>query len=227
VLRRLDGGRSLTLPPDNYPVADTTAGLVATISPPDPGSSPPRVLVLDPATGRPVRSLGNGWPLVLDPAHRQLLLQLPGPCAADQATTASCTVARVDVRTGKMHRRYRLPDGRVPASPGSASRDGRRVAFQLTRADPDPRFDAGHPVPPSDVAVLDMETGGLEIVPGLELPAKTGAGLVFADRGNWLFLTVSYGDHLHVLAWRPGLGAPQEVARLDGPVAWAPPLLIT
>ena len=72
-----------------------------------------------------------------------------------------------------------------------------------------------------------VDTGGLEIVPGLELPAKTGAGLVFADRGNWLFLTVSYGDHLHVLAWRPGLGAPQEVARLDGPVAWAPPLLIT
>jgi hypothetical protein len=225
VLRRLDGSRSLALPTDTYPVADTSAGLVIAVSPPDPVSSPPRILVLDPSTGRPMRSLGNGQPLTVDPAHLQLLLLL-GPCNLGH-TTPACTVARVDLRAGRTHGRYRLPDGRVPVSAGSASPDGRRVVFQLARADRDPRFDPGHPIPPSDVVVLNLDTGRLEVVPGLELAPKTGAGLVFADHGNWLFATVSDGDHTHLLAWHPGLGAPQSVARLDGPVAWAPPLLIT
>jgi len=82
------------------------------------------------------------------------------------------------------------------------------------------------PVPPSDIAVLHLDTGRLEIVPGLELAPKTGAGLAFAADGSWVFVTVSDGDHTHLLGWHSGLGAPQSVARLSGPVPWAPPLLI-
>jgi hypothetical protein len=224
VLRLLDGGRSLSLPPGAYPVADTGAGLVVGVaSPPDAASRPPRVMVLDPTTGRPVRTLGFGRPLAADRAY--LLLQLLDPCDVGVATT-SCTVARVDVRTGQVHGRYQLPEGRVPASAGSLSRDGRLAVFQLARAHPDPRFDTGHPGPPSDIALLHLDTGQLEIVPGLELAPKTAAGLIFAEDGSWVLATVSDGDHTHLLAWHPGLGAPQSVARLSGPVPWAPPLLI-
>jgi hypothetical protein len=222
VLRPLDGSRSLALSSDAYPVADTSAGLVVSVSGPDPGERPPRVLVVDPATARPVRSLGVGWPLAADQAHLMLLL---GPCNMGQAAP-SCTVARVDVRTGQVRGRYPLPNGRVPVSTGSLSRNGRQAVFQLARVDPDPRFDPGHLSPPSDIVVLHLDTGRLEIVPGLELAPKTSAGLT-GEGGNWIFATVSDGDHAHVLAWHSGLGAPQSVARLSGPVASAPPLLLT
>jgi hypothetical protein len=222
VLRRLDGGRSLTLPADDYAVADTAAGLVVAASQADPEAMPPRVMVIDPGTGRPVRTLGLGRPLAAD---RDDVLLLLGPCDVGLAAP-SCTVVRVDGRTGRLHGRYRLPGGRVPVSAGVLSRDGRLVALQLARARHDPRYDPGHPVPPADIAVLHLDSGRLDVVPGLELAPKTGAGLVFAADGSWLFATVSDGDHSHVLAWHPGLGAPQSIARLSGPVASAPPLLV-
>lgn len=221
VLRPLGGGRSLTLPPQAYPVADTSAGVVIAVGPVHPTSGPPHVVVVDPGTARPVRTLGVGQPLATD-ATQVLLL---GQCDQGEAT-ASCTVTRIDLRTGQVRGRYRLPSGRVPASSGSVSRDGRRVAFQLARATSDTHFDTGHPLPPSDVVVLHLDTGRLDVVPGLELAPKTAAGLGFANDGGWVFATVSDGDHAHVLAWRPGLGSPQAVARLAGPVAWAPPLLL-
>ncbi len=223
VLRLLGSDRSLTLPPDAYPIADTTAGLVVAADQGDPGSKPPAVTVLDPATGRPVRTLGAGRPLAAD---RVQVLLLSGRCDQGQALP-SCTVARVDVRSGQVRDRYPLPGGRVPASAGVVSRDGRLVAFQLARVYADPRFDPGHPLPPSDLAVLHLDTGQLNTVPGLEFAPKTAAGLVFGADSYWLFATVSDGDHAHLLAWHPGLDAPQSVARLPGPVAWAPPLLIT
>ncbi len=222
VLRPVDGGRALALPPDAYPVADTGAGLVVTRGYTDEAGTPPRVLLLDPTTARPVRTLGVGRPLSADRSHLLLLL---GPCDAGQATPA-CTLVRVEVRTGRVHGRYHLPTGRVPVSAGSLSRDGRQAVFQLARAHSDPRFDPGHPVPPADIAVLHLDTGRLDIVPGLELSPKTGAGLAFAADGSWIFATVSDGDHAHVLAWRPGLGAPRSVARLSGPIVWAPPVQI-
>ena len=222
MLRRLDGGRSIVLPSGAFPVGDTSAGLVVAENQANPEALPPRVSVLDPGTGRRVRSLGIGRPLAADGTH---LLLLGGPCWQGQATP-SCTVARVDVRTGAVLDRVGLPRGRVPVSVGYFSPDGRLVAFQLARAHPDARFEANHPIPPSDVVVLHLDTGRLDIVPGLELGPKTAAGLAFAGAGDWLLATVSDGDHAHLLAWHPGLPGPQSVARLAGPVAWAPPLLV-
>jgi hypothetical protein len=222
VLRLVGSGRSLALPPDTFPVADTGAGLVVAGDQGDRQGRPPDVTILDPATGRPVRILGAGLPLAADSAQVLLLL---GPCFEGEVLPF-CTVARIDIRTGQVRDRYPLPNGRVPVSAGFVSRDGRLVAFQLARVHPDPRFDPDHPIPPSDVAVLHLDTGRLDVVPGLELAPKTAAGLVFAPDGRWLFATVSDGDHVHVLAWHPGLDGPRAVARLAGPVAWAPPLLI-
>jgi hypothetical protein len=219
VLRPLVGGRALALPSDAYPVADIEAGIVVAVS--HPGASP-RVVLLDPTTGRPVRTLGAGWPLAVD---RSSLLLAGSRCEVGQATS-SCTIARIAVSTGQQVGRYSLPVGRVPVSTGSVSRDGRMVVFQLTRADSDPRFDPGHPIQPADIAVLHLDTGRLGIVPGLELAPKTGAGLAIADDGGWIFVAVNDGDQAQLLAWHPGLSAPRSVARLTGRINWTPSLLI-
>jgi hypothetical protein len=221
VLRPLDGGRPVALPPNGWPVGDTGAGLIAAVGPADNG--PPRLIVLDPHSGRPGRTLGVGWPL--HAGADELLLEV-GQCGQGLAAP-SCTVARIDVHSGRLRGRYRLPDGRTPVSNGVVSRDGRLAAFQLARAKPDPRYDAEHPMPPSDVVVLHLDTGRLDTVPGLELAPKTSAGLAFGPDSRWLFATVSDGDHAHVLAWRSGLAGPRAVARLAGPLVFAPPVLIT
>ena len=218
-LRPLNGGRAVALPSGAYPLADTDAGVVAAAN--QPGTRP-HVVLLDPSTGRPIRTLGAGVPLAVDRSH--LLLQRD-PCDLNQANPL-CTIARIDLRTGHQDSRYALPTGRVPVSAGSVSRDGRLAVFQLARAHSDPRFDPGHPIPPADIALLHLDTGRLDIVPDLELAPKTGAGLIIADDGSWLFVAVNDGDHTHLLAWHPGLDAPRSIARLPGPIAWTPSLLI-
>jgi hypothetical protein len=128
--------------------------------------------------------------------------------------------------TGRPRATFVLPAGRVPVSGAVFSPDGTTAAFQLTRARQDPRFATGRPYP-SDVAVLHLDTGSLDIVPGLELPPGAGAGLAFDGTGSWLLVTVSEGDHGELLAWRRGMPGPALVARLPGPFMAAPPLLLT
>jgi hypothetical protein len=219
ILRPLGGGRALTLPSEAFPVADIEAGIVVVAG--HLGASP-HVVLVDPTTGRPVRTLGAGWPLAVD---RRFLLLTGGRCDVGQATP-SCTIARVEVGTGQRDARYSLPAGRVPLSAASVSRDGRLAVFQLTRTHGDPRFDPGHPIPPADIAVLHLDTGHLDIVPGLELAPKTGAGLIVADDSTWIFAAVNYGDHTDLLAWHPGLSEPRSLARLTGPINGTPLLLI-
>jgi hypothetical protein len=47
--------------------------------------------------------------------------------------------------------------------------------------------------------VLNLTTGEFQIVPGLELAPKTGAGLAFSPHGQWLLITINRGDHGHLL----------------------------
>jgi hypothetical protein len=105
------------------------------------------------------------------------------------------------------------------------SSDGTLAAFQLARAGRDPRFTAAFPGPPSDVVVLHLRTGSLDVVPGLELPPGTWAGLAFDPTGRWLLATVSKGDRGELLAWRRGMPGPALVTSLPGPLDEAPPLL--
>jgi hypothetical protein len=218
-LRPLGGGRAVALPSDGYPVADVDAGIVVAVG---HLGARPQVILLDPATGRPVRTLGTGWPLAVDRDH---LLLMGGRCDVGQVA-ASCTVVRIALSTARPDGRYDLPAGRVPVSNGSLSRDGRTAVFALARAAGDPRFDLGHPIPPADIAVLHLDTGHLDVVPGLEMAPKSGAGLAVADDGRWIFAAVDNGDHTQLLAWRPGLAAPRSLARLPGPISGTPALLI-
>jgi hypothetical protein len=218
------GGRAVTVKPDTDPVADTAAGLVVAAYHGSTGR-PDTVELLDPDTGAVLRRLGGGSPM--GAAGHVLLVSLPG-CAAPPAHS-TCTLESVNLTTGRPAATAELPAGRVPVwgdlpSP-VFSPAGTLAAFQLARARPDPRFAAAFPGPPSDVAVLHLRTGRVDIVPGLELPPGTWAGLGFDPTGSWLLATVSEGDHGELLAWRPGMPGPALVTSLPGPLVEAPPLL--
>jgi len=217
-------GRAVTVKSNTSPVADTAAGLVAVAYHPREGGRP-TVELLDPDTGAVLRRLGEGSPL--GAAGHVLLMSLRG-CARPLAHSR-CTLESVNLNTGRPTATAELPPGRVPVSGDVASPafspGGTLAAFQLARAKPDPRFAAAAPVPPSDVAVLHLRTGRLDIVPGLELPPITWAGLAFDATGNWLLATVSEGDRGELLAWRPGMPGPALVTGLPGPLVEAPPLL--
>jgi len=221
VLRR-PGGGALRLPTGTAPWGVTRAGIVAVTTAGDATAArPPEITSLDPATGTPMRTLGHGSPVAVgadfvlwqDPAcHR------PG---------GRCDLRRSVVPEGGHVDRYPLPAGRVPASPGTVAPDGRVVAFQLTGVHPDPRYPSDHPGGPSEVAVLDLDTGRLDVVPGLQLAPKTGVGLAFSPDGRWLLLTISQGNHGHLLAWRRGTDQLlRSPLRVPGPLAWAPPVVL-
>lgn len=218
------GGHAVMVNSNLDPVADTAAGLVVAAYHGSAGR-PDTVELLDPNTGAVLRRLGDGFPM--GAAGHVLLVALHG-CALLPAH-GTCTLQSVHLTTGWPEATVVLPAGRVPVwgdvpSP-VFSPDGTLAAFQLARARPDPRFAAAAPGPPSDVAVLHLRTGRLDIVPGLELPLGTWAGLAFDPTGNWLLATVSEGDRGELLAWRPGMPGPALVTSLPGPLVEAPPLL--
>jgi hypothetical protein len=219
VLTPLDGGRKITLKSSTDPVADTAAGLVVAHRP--RAGRPDTVELVDPHTGA-LRRLAEGSPL--GAADRVALVSLPG--CGTPVTDSRCTLESIDLTAGRRTARFGLPAGRVPVSDAVFSPDGTVAAFQLARARQDPRFTTGRPFPPADVAVLDLQTGSLDIVPGLELPPGTGAGLAFDATGSWLLATVSEGDRGELLVWRHGMPGPALVASLPGPLMEAPPLTV-
>ena len=217
LLTPLNGGRTVTLKAGADPVADTAAGLVVAYHP--RAGRPGTLELVDPKTGALVRRLARGSPL--GAAAGVVLVSLPG-CGAP-LTSRVCTLESIDLTTGKPTARFELPAGRVPVSDAVFSPGGTAAAFQLARAGRDPRSTAGRP---ADVVVLHLHTGRLDLVPGLELPPGTGAGLAFDATGSWLLATVSEGDHGELLAWRQGMPGPALVTRLPGPLMAPPPLLL-
>lgn len=216
----LDDAPPLDLPPDTALVADVPAGLVATVG--GTADRAPQVVLLDP-TGRRVRDLLLG--AVLGVSTSGVVLATDGQCGygLDQQV---CTLVTVDTRTGRTTGRYSLPPQRLVASGAVLDASGRLAAFALARTYPDPRYVSGDPVPPADVVVLDLASGELQTVPQLLLPPKTSAGLAIDGGTGWLVLTLSQGDSVRVLAWKPGAAAPTSVAELPGSVTGAPPVLI-
>ena len=121
-----------------------------------------------------------------------------------------------------------MPPGRYPSSGATISDGGRYLAFQLARPGPDPRFEMGHPGGPSDIAVLDLGSGHLTVVPGVELAPKSSAGLAFSAGGEWLVITLNEGSRTRLLVWRPGLDRARESpASLPGKVLYNVPVLVT
>jgi hypothetical protein len=220
VLTALAGGRAVTLQPGTAPFADTAAGLVV-VAHHDRRDLPDTLELIDPDTGALLRRFAAAAPL--GAAGHAVLVSLPD-CGAP-LTHSRCTLESIDLTTGRPAARFELPAGRVPVSDAVFSPGGTTAAFQLTRASQDPRFTTGWPYPPADVVVLHLDTGGLDTVPGLELPPMTWAGLAFDATGRWLLTTVSQGQRGELLAWRHGMPGPALVTTLPGPLVTAPPLL--
>lgn len=220
VLTPLDGGTALTLPPHTTLVADTSAGLVVARQDPAGAGTPPSIEVLDPNTGAARRPLVNGYP---HGATATIIVVGARDCPVPPA--APCTLAEIGIATGRTLRLITLPAGTSPATADfTFSADGTLSAFPLYRGQHDPRFATGHPGGPEDVAVVDLHSGKLSIVPGIELAPKTQPGLAF-DANDTLLIAVSEGTHGQLLQWRPGASQAAQVATLPGPLIQAPSLL--
>jgi hypothetical protein len=212
----LGGGHRVRLAAGFYPYAAAGDTLVG-VSQPDP-LSVRGLLLVDATTGRTLTNLGQTALLVA--AGRGQVIWT-GPC--DPGSDRRRDLQRRQLSTGSTTS-YRLPRPASCGGPGVVSADGKLVAFTLERARAYPLYE-GHPMPPSDLAVLHLDTGRLEIVPGIELPAKVSPGLAFSADGRWLAIALDAGTRIRLLAWRSGLRHPYETNAIPGQVR-APTLVM-
>ena len=211
----LGGGAPVRLPPGFLPGAISDGVVVGGIATP---SDAGRLVLVDATTGLIRRSLGNADVLV---AAGGVVVWTTG---CEIVFPTACRAHRQAIAGGPVTS-YRLP--RPPAfSLTALSPDGRLLAFSMERAGPDPRFEVEHPFPPADIAVLHLDSGVVDTVPGIELPAKSSPALGFTD-GGWLVIALDSGIRTRVLAWRPGLAHPVESRAVPGLVSTPPALLIT
>jgi hypothetical protein len=209
------GGQRVRLPLGFYAsaiVGDTIVGLMQ----PDPSISPTWLALVDARTGR----------------LQVKLEQHVAPLAAGAGQVFWTSGCHDDASPCTLHGRL-IDGGETRGSPlpgpaccGVVSPDGTRIAFLMERASSDSRFD-GHPLPPMDIAIMQLDTGRLGIVPGIELPAKSQPGLAFVGRGDWLVIALDAGSRTRILAWRPGLRQPYETNALPGLVHYPPTLVVT
>lgn len=207
------GGLRVPLPVGLWPTA-VTGGVVVGGVGSSAGGGAGSLLLVDAVTGRLRGNLGAG--AMVAAGHGQVLWTT----GCDPSVPRPCTLHRRLVAGGATTS-FRLP--RPPGfAAGVISPDGRLLAFIVERAGPDPRFTAGHPLPPADVAVLHLDTGELDLVPGVEIPAKNPPGLVFSTDSRWLVMALNAGTATRLLAWRPGLPAAYETTPIPG-LVWGPP----
>lgn len=219
VLRPVAGGAPVRLPAGFNPLAATDDHFLGALDSGDvdgPGGLRTVATVERTSTPR-VRPLARGNPLVATAA----VILSSTACDAG----ADCTLTRISP-DGRGKRRFPLPRGRSPASAAVLSPDGRLAAFQLARAEPDPRYDLGHPGGPADLAVIDLRTGRLTVLPGVELAAKSFAGLAFSRDSRWLLIALNEGSRARLLVWRRGFDRPQRSpAALPGKIVNGVPVL--
>ncbi|HEY3561353.1 MAG TPA: hypothetical protein VGL05_28005 [Kribbella sp.] len=211
-----DGGPTVRMPAAFYPSAIVSNTVVGVLEP-DPAAPPTRLLLVDVRTGRVRARIDRaGWPLAAG------FGQVFWTTGCQMGEGNPCTLHRHSV-TGTSTATYPLPR---TACCGVVSPDGKKLALLLQRATTDQRFSDSHPMPPSDLAILNLTTGQLNVVPGIELPAKSQPGLTFTADGTWLVVALDAGQKTRLLAWRPGLQKPYETTPIPGLVR-GPPTLVT
>jgi hypothetical protein len=173
------------------------------------------IQLVDAATGRTLAGLGPGR--VLGAAHGMLAWT-----DCDPSRPEACTVYWQYASPDQFPESLVIPR---PAGFGAGviSADHRRLAFTMSRGEPDPRYADDHPFPPSTVAVLHLDTGVIDVALGIEIPAKTMPGLAFGPDG-WLAIALDAGPRIRLLAWHRGLLQPYETRSVGGP-ALNPPAL--
>ncbi|UQX87111.1 hypothetical protein M6D93_12450 [Jatrophihabitans telluris] len=218
----LNGGPWTTLPA-GFGVVGAYQDLIIGYQAPPNGSAPNTsgpLVTLNLATGRVEATIGPGSAVVS--VSGGLILWTDGACKA----TRSCLLHRYDSATGtRSSQIYHLGlSTDAYLGDGLISPDRRLLAFQLHRPSPDPRFDPGHPGTPSDIAVLHLDTGQLETVPGVELWAKASPSLAFSSDSRWLIIGLDEGTHSSLLLWHPGLRHPAAIANVPGLTGYGSPI---
>jgi hypothetical protein len=209
-LQPIGGGQTLQLPPGTYPDAIEDGTIIATHE----TTGRPLVL-LDSKSGRVERTIPHaGYPLA---AGAGLVLWTSGcdptanrPCVLDVLHLAGDLVTHVP-----------LPRTALTAT---INADGSQVALLMESARTGPY--AGHPFPPSNIAVLNLRTQRVRTMPGITVPAKTNPGLAFSPDGRWLAIAIDAGTKTRLLAWRAGgTSEPIETASVPGRNYSSPPLI--
>ena len=168
-------------------------------------------MLLDAGTGRITTRLIRGQPVA---AGGGVVIS---QAACDVGRRAPCTLRSTSVSDGATHS-YRIP--RSPGIvPGVLSPDGREYAFLLERSRPDRHYSMGYPIPPADIAWLHLDTGRLDVAPGIELPGKVALSLAFAPRSDWVVVALDQGVATRLVAWHPGLAKLQEAAPIVAPAS--------
>ncbi len=219
-VRRVPGGALVDLPTGFGPIMATLHDYVGSLTQgdgqPRGGGLPLAAVARAGAGAGAVRPLGQGW---LVGATDAFLLT-----SRDCEEAAPCELVRRVVDGGVRH--YPLPANRFLMSGAVLSDDGRYASFLLSDTNPDKQYLVQHPGGPSRVAVLDLHSGDLAIVPGVELAPKSFAGLTFSRDGQWLAVALNEGRQARLLVWRPGLDRARESpARLPGRVLYSVPVL--
>ena len=208
------GGPPVRLPRGFTPSAVTDGVLVGSVA--RSSNTAGALVLVDAATGLVRRNLGVGQELA---AAGGTVVWTTG---CDLERPAACAAHRQAVDGGVVTS-YRLP--RPPASDAVLSPDHRLLAFTMERPAQDPRYVYEHPFPPTDIAVLNLDTGVVETVPGIEIPAKSAPALDFTD-DNWLVVGLGAGTRTRVLAWRSGLAHPMETRAVPGLVGSPPAMAL-
>ncbi len=208
------GRPSVQLPP-HFTVAGVTHGVVS-------GSAllggEYVGMLLDADTGRITNRLIRGQPVA---AGGGVVIS---QAACDVTRNRPCTLRSARVSDGETHS-YRIPRSPNPV-PGVLSPDGREYAFLIERSHLDRHYSSGYPIPPADIAWLHLDTGRLDVVPGIELPGKVGLSMAFAPHDDWLVVALDQGSATRLLAWRPGLAKVQEAEPIVAPATADPGLAV-
>jgi hypothetical protein len=214
-LTPIGGGPTIQLPPHVYPQAIDGDTLVGNLNPRDAHSA---LVLVDLGTGR-IRSriAGAGYPLAVGAG------QVLWSDDCDPTHDRPCTVRRMSL-DGKVQRSYRLPRPTLGFG-GAVSPDGRSVALLLERPQ-NSRVDDQHPFPPSSIAVLHLDSGRLDPVPGVLLPPKEAPSMAFSADSRWLAVGLDAGRGTRLLAWRPGLHRAYETRPVPGSTYGTPGLAV-
>jgi WD40 repeat protein len=219
----LEGGSRVRLPVWFWPHAITSRVIVGHVGPTATGAGP--LLLIDAATGHVRDNLGDGRPVAV--GHGVVVWA----AGCDASSDRPYMLHRRFV-TGVATSSYRLP--RPPGVGGGVlSPDGRKVAFTLERARQDPRYEhedpryvQGRPAPPSDIVILQLDTGVIEVVPGIETSATSPPGLAFSADGRWLVVALDAGSRTRLLAWHSGLTHPYESKPIAGKALPTPAIAV-
>ena len=189
VLSPVTGGRDVPLPAGFVPVAATRGLVVGNLV---SAMDPDEIIAVDTRSGR-LKAISGAIGSILAVGDGRVYWT--SRCATD----APCRLLSAAARGGS-ERRFRLPA--PPAgTPGQLSPDGRHLALVVDHV-PDGR--PRSPALAGDVALLDLRSGRLQVVPGVALPTRYRPSFAFAP-GGWLVVGYEHDGVSRLVAWRPGL----------------------